>query len=120
MDTLTHALSGALIARATAPKAVAPAEVPLAQELWRQPQLAFFRWFAEYPVLCKVETGGRETCAGFQDLRCLTPGRASCPFRYGMCREGAAQRAPFELVGESARLPVYYRGQTGPSRICQR
>ncbi|OGA42144.1 MAG: hypothetical protein A3G24_02970 [Betaproteobacteria bacterium RIFCSPLOWO2_12_FULL_62_13] len=83
-----------------------PAEATLAKEVWRQPQLAFFRWFAEYPVLHKAEAGNPETCVWFQDLRFFTPGRSSWPFRYGLCREGDGPWAPFQLNG-AQRVPVF-------------
>lgn len=91
----------------TARYGVAPAEVALAKDVWWQLQLAFFRWFAEYPALYKIEAGNRQTCVWFQDLRFFTPGRDAWPFRYGLCREGGGQWAPFELMGEAGRLPVY-------------
>lgn len=84
----------------------APAEVTLAKEAWQQPQLAFFRWFAQYPVLHKIEAGNPETCVWFHDLRFFTPGRSVWPFRYGLCREAGGAWVPFQLVGE-LRFPVY-------------
>jgi inner membrane protein len=75
-------------------------ERAVAREAWAQPQLEFFRWFAEEPVLLRVEAGNRSTCAWFQDLRFFTPGRSTWPFRYGMCREGAGPWRLFLLVGE--------------------
>lgn len=84
----------------------APAEVELAKEAWQQPQLAFFRWFAQYPVLYKVESGNPETCVWFHDLRFFTPGRATWPFRYGLCREAGGAWRPFQLLDE-LRFPVY-------------
>lgn len=83
-----------------------PGEIALAQEAWRQPQFEFFRWFAQYPVLYKVEAGNPDTCAWFQDLRFFTPGRESWPFRYGMCREGDGPWRAFEF-DPAQRLPVY-------------
>lgn len=83
-----------------------PAEVRLAKEAWSQPQLAFFRWFAQYPVLYKVEAGNPELCVWFHDLRFFTPGRATWPFRYGVCREAGGGWMPYQLLGE-LRFPVY-------------
>jgi inner membrane protein len=83
-----------------------PGEIRLARDAWAQPQLAFFRWFAQYPVLYKVEAGNPELCVWFHDLRFFTPGRATWPFRYGLCRETAGEWMPFQLVG-GLRLPVY-------------
>jgi len=66
----------------------------LSEQAWQQPQFAFFRWFAAYPVLAAVERGNPSECVWFQDLRFLTPGRDTWPFRYGMCRvEGGAWQA---------------------------
>jgi inner membrane protein len=83
-----------------------PAQVEAAREAWNQPQFSFFRWFAEYPVLYKVETGNPELCVWFHDLRFFTPGRGAWPFRYGLCREAGGGWTPFQLVGEM-RYPVY-------------
>jgi inner membrane protein len=76
------------------------AERAVAREAWSQPQLEFFRWFAQEPVLLRVETGNPSTCAWFQDLRFFTPGRDSWPFRYGLCRDGGAPWRLYQLVGE--------------------
>lgn len=78
-----------------------------AREVMQHPRFAFFRWFAEYPLLYRVDTGNPFTCVWFQDLRFLTPGRGEWPFRYGMCREGDGHWAPFRLLGERDRAPVY-------------
>ena len=64
----------------------------------------FFRWFAAYPVLYRNDRA--ERCVWFQDLRFVTPGRDTTPFRYGMCRDGDNEWHPFQLLG-AARLPVY-------------
>jgi inner membrane protein len=82
------------------------AERAVAREAWEQPQLAFFRWFAEEPVLMRVEAGNPSTCAWFQDLRFFTPGRNAWPFRYGLCREGGGAWRLFQLVGDE-RMPVH-------------
>jgi inner membrane protein len=84
-----------------------PAGAALAKEVLAQPQLDFFRWFAEYPMLYRIDTGSSPTCVWFQDLRFLTPGRDTWPFRYGLCREGEGPWAAFELEGDSTRLPMY-------------
>ena len=77
-----------------------------AREAWSQPQFAFFRWFAEEPVLLRVDSGNPSTCAWFQDLRFFTPGRDTWPFRYGMCREGDGPWQLFRLYGDDVRVPV--------------
>jgi inner membrane protein len=63
------------------------AERALAREAWSQPGFGFFRWFADEPVLLRVDRGNPSTCVWFQDLRFFSPGRDAWPFRYGMCRE---------------------------------
>ncbi|MBI3045472.1 MAG: metal-dependent hydrolase [Betaproteobacteria bacterium] len=78
----------------------------LAREAWSQPQFAFYRWFAEEPVLLRVEAGNPSTCAWFQDLRFFTPGRDAWPFRYGMCREGGGPWQLFRLDAQDVRTPI--------------
>jgi inner membrane protein len=90
----------------------APAQFALAQEVMNHPQFAFFRWFAQYPVLYRVDAGNPpalNVCVWFQDLRFFTPGRGSWPFRYGMCREGSGEWHAYELPGDNAasKLIVY-------------
>jgi inner membrane protein len=82
------------------------AERAVAREAWSQPQFAFFRWFADEPVLLRVDAGNPSTCAWFQDLRFFTPGRDSWPFRYGMCREGDGPWQLYRLFGDNTRVPV--------------
>lgn len=79
-------------------------ERALAREVWEHPRFAFFRWFAQEPVLFRIETGGTD-CAWFQDLRFFTPGRDSWPFRYGMCREDTGTWRLYHMVG-LARMPL--------------
>ena len=64
------------------------------EEAWNSPALAFFRWFADHPAFDGVSEGS--TCAWFVDLRFLTPGRDTMPFRYGACRD--APGAPWRLA----------------------
>ncbi|MCU0950218.1 MAG: metal-dependent hydrolase [Burkholderiaceae bacterium] len=66
----------------------APADASLAREVWQHPQFGFFRWFAMYPLVYRVEHSATETCVWYRDLRFAFPGRDSVPFRYGMCRNG--------------------------------
>jgi inner membrane protein len=77
-----------------------------ARDAYTQPAFRFFRWFAAYPALLRVETGNPERCVWFHDLRFVTPGRSPTPFQYGMCREGEASWQPFQLLGNTRR-PVY-------------
>ncbi|HXF65567.1 MAG TPA: metal-dependent hydrolase, partial [Burkholderiales bacterium] len=81
------------------------AQRAIAREAWSQPRFAFFRWFAEEPVLLRVDSGNPSTCAWFQDLRFFTPGRGSWPFRYGLCREENGPWRLHRLEGERA-VPV--------------
>lgn len=81
-------------------------DAALAREAWSRPELEFFRWFAQYPVLYRVERGNPSTCAWFQDLRFFTPGREVFPFRYGLCRDEGGPWRPFQLSGESV-IPLY-------------
>jgi inner membrane protein len=78
---------------------------PVARAAFGAPELGFFRWFAAFPALYRIDRGNPSTCVWFEDLRFLTPGRDVVPFRYGLCREGEGAWAPFELEGET-RLPV--------------
>lgn len=61
-----------------------------AREAWERPEFAFYRWFAQAPVLERIEAGapaatGDARCAWFRDLRFGFPGRKDAPFRYGVC-----------------------------------
>jgi inner membrane protein len=73
---------------------------------WRQPQFAFFRWFSAYPVLATLEHGNPVECAWFQDLRFLTPGRDTWPFRYGMCRSPGGEWQAYRHGEEGERFPL--------------
>lgn len=81
-------------------------DAAFARDAYSQPDFRFFRWFAMYPVVLRIESGNPEPCAWFEDLRFATPGRDNTPFRYGMCREVNGRWRPFQLVGET-RVPVY-------------
>jgi inner membrane protein len=81
-------------------------DAALAREAYEHPDFRFFRWFAAYPAVLEIERGNPHDCVWFQDLRFLTPGRVSVPFRYGMCREAGGPWQPYQLVGEE-KLPVY-------------
>jgi len=82
------------------------AERAVAREAWFQPQFEFFRWFADEPMLARVDFGNPSTCAWFQDLRFFTPGRKAWPFRYGMCREEGGAWELFQLGEDGSRAPV--------------
>jgi inner membrane protein len=83
-----------------------PQDAAAARRAWMHPDFEFFRWFAAYPVLYRIDRGNHSTCVWFQDIRFFTPGRDVWPFRYGMCSEGDDKWQPFRLEGESVRLPV--------------
>jgi inner membrane protein len=75
----------------------------LAAEAYEQPGFGFFRWFAAYPALLRVDADSSRRCAWFYDLRFSTPGREQTPFRYGMCREQRGEWKAYELRGNAAR-----------------
>lgn len=75
---------------------------------WQAEPLAFFRWFAVYPVLARVEAGEPAHCVWFRDLRFLTPGRDAWPFQFGVCRPAAgAGWSAFQLIDDAVRLPLH-------------
>jgi inner membrane protein len=78
-----------------------------AMEAWQAAPLGFFRWFAAYPVLHRIEHAAAARCVWFRDLRFLTPGRNAWPFQFGVCRDGgeSSWRA-FQLVDDAVRLPL--------------
>jgi inner membrane protein len=83
-----------------------PGDAALAREAWEHPGLAFFRWFAEYPALYRVERAERSTCAWFYDLRFLRPGSDAVPFRFGACRESGGPWRSFRLIDGDVRDPL--------------
>lgn len=84
----------------------APGDAQLAHEAYTQPAFRFFRWFAAYPAVLKIEHDNPGQCVWFHDLRFVTPGRERTPFRYGMCRDSGGPWQPYQLVG-GQRLAVY-------------
>ncbi len=74
--------------------------------VFEDPQFAFFRWFAAYPVLHRIDNEASSLCIWFKDLRFLTPGRDGFPFIYGMCSEGTGPMRPYGHDGD-ARYPAY-------------
>jgi inner membrane protein len=66
----------------------------LIREAWNSDALHFFRWFADLPAFDGMGEGS--TCIWFTDLRFLTPGRETMPFRYRVCR--TAPGAPWRLT----------------------
>jgi hypothetical protein len=98
MEALTHALSGALLARAL--RRVRP----LDRRAHRR-RLDHQRWFAAQPAYDGASTGS--TCVWFLDLRFVNPGRDWVPFRFGACRETphAPWRA-YERLDGGGRAPL--------------
>jgi inner membrane protein len=79
----------------------------LAAQLFADPRLAFFRWFAEFPALYRIDRGNPSTCVWFEDLRFVTPGLARNIFRYGLCREeGESEWRVYRLHGDGQREQV--------------
>jgi len=66
----------------------------LIRDAWNSDALDFFRWFADLPAFDGVSAGS--TCIWFTDLRFLTPGRDTMPFRYRVCRDRAG--SPWRLA----------------------
>ena len=61
-------------------------ETEQVKQLWSDPQLGYFRHFAELPVLYRVDREGERSCVWFTDLRYVLP-YLTPPFRYGLCRD---------------------------------
>ena len=80
-----------------------PEDVRIAREAWQQSSFSFYRWFADYPALYRIDRGNPSTCVWFEDLRFNVPGRGNGPFRYGMCREHDGPWRPFQLIADSER-----------------
>jgi inner membrane protein len=75
----------------------------LAREVWQRPEFAFFRWFAMFPLVHRVDAAAAETCVWYRDLRFGFPGRTEVPFRYGLCRQGAGTHwLPYALDDDAA------------------
>ena len=74
----------------------------LAREVWQQPQFAFFRWFAMFPLVHRVDAAPAETCVWYRDLRFGFPGRTDVPFRYGLCRNGPGSAWSLFALDEDA------------------
>lgn len=75
----------------------------LAREVWSHPEFAFFRWFAMYPLVHRIDAGSAETCVWYRDLRFGFPGRDSVPFRYGLCRNGGGDNWSLFSLGDRGR-----------------
>ena len=84
-----------------------PSRRELAAQVLAHPKLGFYRWFAAYPALYRIDPANPETCVWFEDLRFTIPGRDSSSFRYGLCSQSASDdwRA-FRLLDVGTREPV--------------
>jgi inner membrane protein len=84
-----------------------PSERELAERVLAHPKLAFYRWFAQYPALYRIDQSNPATCVWFEDLRFTTAGRTSNSFRYGLCSEAEsnAWRA-YRLRDDGGREPL--------------
>jgi inner membrane protein len=84
-----------------------PSERELAASALAHPKLGFYRWFADYPALYRIDRSNPSTCVWFEDLRFTTPGRDSNLFRYGLCSEnGLDEWRTFRLLDDGMRKPV--------------
>jgi inner membrane protein len=84
-----------------------PAQRKLASAVWGARDLAFFRWFADYPALYRIDAGNPSRCVWFEDLRFNTPGREGNPFRFGVCnQDGAHDWVAFRLRDDGTREPA--------------
>lgn len=75
----------------------------LAKEAWDQASFGFYRWFADYPMLYRIDRGNPSTCVWFQDLRFMGARPGTVPFRYGLCRERDGPWQAYQLVDD--KLP---------------
>jgi inner membrane protein len=82
-----------------------PVDVTVVRAAWNTPGLGFYRWFAEFPALYRIDRGNPHVCVWFQDLRFIVPGRDHVPFRYGACSDdGGPWRA--HLLDGGGRIAV--------------
>ena len=88
----------------------------LSREVMAHPQFAFFRWFAMYPVLYRVDKNAQSPCVWFHDLRFFTPGRATWPFRYGMCKAGTEEWRAYELLSDNSDSKIPLSSLEGVAR----
>lgn len=64
-----------------------PGDETVVRAAWGAAGLGFYRWFAQFPALYRIDRGNPHLCVWFQDLRFIVPGRDHVPFRYGACSE---------------------------------
>lgn len=80
-----------------------PADGTLARAAWEDRAFAFYRWFADYPALFRIDRANPSTCVWFHDLRFENPGTERDNFRMGLCREDQGPWSPFVLGTDGAR-----------------
>jgi inner membrane protein len=80
-------------------------DAALVSETWGRSELAFFKWFARYPALYRVDRSSTSSCVWFYDLRFYRPGSDFNPFRYGMCGEAQGGWRRFRLLEDDVRIP---------------
>jgi len=80
-----------------------PEDRHIARQAWQQGAFSFYRRFADYPALHRIERGNPSTCVWFEDLRFKLNGRGSTPFRYGMCRKRDGPWRAFQLLAGDVR-----------------
>jgi inner membrane protein len=84
-----------------------PSKRKLAARVLAHPRLGFYRWFADYPALYRIDRGNPEICVWFEDLRFTTAGRDGNSFRYGLCSANDSEDwRPFRLLDERTREPM--------------
>ena len=84
-----------------------PEDVRVAREAWQQASFSFYRWFADFPALYRIDRGNPSLCVWFEDLRFSLPGRGNIPFCYGMCREDDGPWRPYRLLADTERMPLH-------------
>lgn len=80
-------------------------ETALAHQVFNHPRFAFYRWFAAYPALYRIEHRPDGDCAWFEDLRFKFPGLERSTFRFGMCLAGNEWQ-PMRWSGAGTRKPL--------------
>lgn len=78
-------------------------DAALARAAWNDRAFAFFRWFADYPALLRVDRNNPSTCVWFHDLRFENPGTERDLFRMGLCREGEGPWSAYRLESEGVK-----------------
>lgn len=74
----------------------------LSRQVFNEPRFAFYRWFATYPMLERIEPNAQGQCVWFQDLRFKFPELERPTFRFGMCSSGN-EWIPVRWAGEGVR-----------------